>query len=176
MWFRRRRWSEDIDRMDIEPVPDGTAELMAPEDDAAATGLPAVRAERALLALAVHAEQLDGRLARIEARMDAADAEAAATAEAQALENATHDELLEVRLHSARVAAELSRVSVELQGRIDDLAVQIPPAVDEDRHQQRARVFAETILDLSDRLHTGDVDLRDTREIDLRDDPGRAAS
>jgi hypothetical protein len=175
MWFRRRR-SESIDRVDIRPLPDGAPELAAPRSDAPAGALPAMRAERALLTLAVHAEQLDSRLARIEARMDAADTAAAATAEAQALENATHDELLEVRLHSARVAAELSRVSVELQGRIDDLAVQIPPVVDEDRRQQRARVFAESVLDLSDRLHIRDIDLRDTREIDLRDDPGRAAS
>lgn len=121
-------------------------------------GLPAVRAERALVALAVHAQQLDDRLGHIEHRLDNL---------AQAdlgLEIATQDDLLEVRLHSARVSAELTRVAVDLQARIDDLAVQMPAVVAEDRRLQRARTLAETIIDLSDSL--------DTRPVDLSDEPG----
>lgn len=117
-------------------------------------GLPAVRAERALVALAVHAQQLDGRLERMEQRLD----ELAASD--PGLELPTHDDLLEVRLHSARVSAELARVAVEMQARIDDLAVRMPAVVAEDRRQQRARTLAETIIDLSDSLDTGAIDLR----------------
>lgn len=110
------------------------------------------------MALAIHAHQLDDRLARVELRLDelgSADL---------GLENPTHHDVLEVRLHSARVAAELARVAVELQARIDDLAVQMPTVVTEDRRNQRARTLASTILELSDSL--------DTTPIDLRDKPG----
>jgi hypothetical protein len=113
--------------------------------------LPAVRMERALVALAVHAQQLDDRLARMETRLTAL-AEVDVTVP-------TNDDLLEVRLHSARVSAELSRAVVELQGRIDDLAVQIPPMIAESKRQERARTLAESILDLSDSLDTAPVDL-----------------
>lgn len=127
--------------------------VVAPEPIPA--GLPAVRSERVLVALAVHAQQLDDRLARMEARLDEL-----AHAEPD-LDVPTHDDLLEVRLHSARVSAELARSTVELQARIDDLAVQMPAVVAEDRRQQRARTLAESIIDLSDSLDTGPIDLRD---------------
>lgn len=117
-------------------------------------GLPAVRAERVLVALAVHAQQLDDRLERMERRLDCL------AATDLTLELPTHDDLLEVRLHSARVSAELARVAVEMQSRIDDLAVRMPAVVAEDRRQQRARTLAETIIDLSDSLDTGPIDLR----------------
>lgn len=105
------------------------------------------------MALAVHAQQLDDRLARMESRLDElAGADVA-------LDGPTHDDLLEVRLHSARVSAELTRVAVELQARIDDLSVQMPAVVAEDRRLQRARTLAETIIDLSDALDTTPIDL-----------------
>jgi hypothetical protein len=122
--------------------------------DAPSAGLPAVRAERVLVALAVHAQQLDDRLARIEHRLDERSAE-----DGRYLDVPTQDDLLEVRLHSARVSAELTRVAVELEARIDDLAVQMPSVVAEDRRLQRARTLAETIIDLSDSLDTSPVDL-----------------
>lgn len=121
-------------------------------------GLPAVRSERVVVALAVHAQQLDDRLARMEHRLDEL-----ASADF-GLEVPTHDDLLEVRLHSARVSAELTRVAVDLAARIDDLAVQMPAVVAEDRRLQRARTLAETIIDLSDSL--------DTMPVDLADEPG----
>jgi hypothetical protein len=129
-------------------------------------GLPAVRADRVLVALAVHAQQLDDRLARVEHGLATrvADLEARVEAslpdEQQLLEVATQDDLLAVQLHSARVSAELSRVAVELQARIDDLAVQMPAVVTEDRRLQRARTLAESILDLSDSCDTMPGDLR----------------
>jgi hypothetical protein len=118
-------------------------------------GLPAVRAERVIMALAVHAQQIDDRLARMEQRLDGL-AEQDPT-----LDLPTHEDLMAVRVHSARVAAEVARVTVEMQGRIDDLAVQMPTVVAESRTQERARTLAETIIDLSDSLDTGPIDLRD---------------
>jgi hypothetical protein len=115
-----------------------------------------------LVALAVHSQQLDDRLARMEMRLDEL-AGADLT-----LELPTHDDLLEVRLHSARLSAEVARVTVELQARIDDLAVRMPVVVAESRRQERARTLAETILDLSDALDTGPVD--------LSNDPGEWAA
>jgi hypothetical protein len=115
--------------------------------------LPALRTERALVALAIHSQQLDERLTRMEHRI-----EELGSSDAH-LEVPTQDDLLEVRLHSARVSAELTRVAIELQSRIDDLAVRMPAVVAEDRRQRRARTLAETIIDLSDSMDTAPVDL-----------------
>lgn len=125
-------------------------------------GLPVLRTERALVALAIHSQQLDERLARMEHRLD----ELASTD--VTFDLPTHDDLLEVRLHSARVSAELTQVAVELQARIDDLAVRMPAVVAEDRRQRRARTLAETIIDLSDSM--------DTTPLDLGEEPGEWAA
>src|SRR3982751_594836 len=56
----------------------------------------APRVERALVAIASHAEQLDGRILRLEHQLEDA-----------TVHLPTQEDLLEVRMHSARVAAEL---------------------------------------------------------------------
>src|SRR6059058_4362421 len=106
---------------------------------------PAPRMERALVTLAVHAQQLDDRLDRIERRLDA-------TVDA-ALDAPTHDDVLEVRLHSARVAAELARVTVELRAEIEQ-ARSLAAAAQPTPYDRRVRAVAETIVDLSDRMDT----------------------
>jgi len=95
------------------------------------------RVERALVAIASHAEQLDGRILRLERQL--ADA---------AVHLPTHEDLLEVRMHSAKVAAELARVTVELRAEIEDRVA--ASAVKE----SRLRTLAESIADLSDALDT----------------------
>ena len=97
----------------------------------------APRVERALVAIASHAEQLDGRILRLERRLEDA-----------TLDAPTHEDLLEVRMHSARVAAELARVTVELRAEIDERVA--ASAVKE----SRLRTLAESIADLSDALDT----------------------
>lgn len=95
--------------------------------------------ERVLVALAVQAAQLDHRLERLERRVDdAAD---------NRLERATYADLLDVRVHAAKVAAELARVTVELRAEIDRRTT--PTWRD-----RRAQTLAETIIDLSDSLDT----------------------
>src|SRR3954447_16572100 len=97
----------------------------------------APRVERALVAIASHAAQLDGRLLQLERRVEDA-----------AVATPTQEDLLEVRVHSARVAAELARVTVELRAEIDDKVA--ASAVKE----SRLRTLAESIADLSDSLDT----------------------
>ena len=60
----------------------------------------------------------------------------------------TQEDLLEVRMHSAKVAAELARVTVELKAEIEDRVA--ASAVKE----SRLRTLAESIADLSDSLDT----------------------
>ena len=97
----------------------------------------APRVELALVAIASHAEQLDGRILRLERRLEDA-----------SLDAPTHEDLLEVRVHSAKVAAELARVTVELRAEIDERVA--ASAVKE----SRLRTLAESIADLSDALDT----------------------
>ena len=135
---------------------------LRPRPSVPPAAVPALRTERALVALAIHSQQLDDRLARMEHRIEEL------TSEERDIELPTQDDLLEVRLHSARVSAELTQVAVELQARIDDLAVRMPAVVAEDRRQRRARTLAETIIDLSDSL--------DTTPMDLDAEPGEWAA
>ncbi len=89
------------------------------------------------MAIATHAEQLDGRILRLERRIEEA-----------AVDTPTHEDLLEVRIHSAKVAAELARVTIELRAEIEDKVA--ASAVKE----SRLRTLAESIADLSDALDT----------------------
>jgi hypothetical protein len=99
----------------------------------------AARLERVLVALAVQGAQLDHRLERLERRVD--------DAVDNSLEHATYADLLEVRVHAAKVAADLARVTVELRSEIDQ---HTPPTA----RDRRAQTLAETIIDLSDSLDT----------------------
>ena len=84
-----------------------------------------------LVALAVHAQQIDDRL----------EARAADRGPRRQLTLAlpTHDDLIAVRTYSARLSAEMAQITVEIQGRIDELTVQMPAVVSESRRQERAR-------------------------------------
>jgi hypothetical protein len=109
--------------------------------------VPAPKVERALVALAVHAQQLDDRLDRLERRLDS-------TIDAT-LDAPTHDDVLEVRLHSAKVAAELARITVELRAEMEDRITRFQPKPQPPTaRERRIQTTAETILDLSDRLDT----------------------
>jgi hypothetical protein len=106
--------------------------------------LPVLRAERAMLTLAVHAQQLDLRVSRLEQRVDESDS--------QSLELPSLDDVLDVRVHSARLAAELSRVTVELRAEIDQLTAALARTGDQAplHHADRARALTDEIIDLSD--------------------------
>jgi hypothetical protein len=73
-----------------------------------------LRDEKIILTLVVQTQQLNDRLTRLEDRFDASQREAHAQPDQQ--------DLLELRMHSARLAAELSRVTIELRAEINELA------------------------------------------------------
>jgi hypothetical protein len=129
---------------------------------AATSTLPAVRVEQALVTLAVHTQQIDTRVASMEARMAACEALAADLP--PLLDLPTHDDLLDLRVHTAKMAAELSRVTINIQARIDDVKTSqrhaIADAIAAQGPDQRAVELAASIIDLSDGLDTGRVDLR----------------
>jgi uncharacterized coiled-coil protein SlyX len=116
--------------------------------------VPSPRVERALIAIAMQTQRLDDRLDRLERRL----ADQVETTDSLP----THEDVMDVRVHSARVAAELARVAVELRAEIEHrLAEARPPQSARDR---RLALLAETIIDLSDGIDT------------LPSDVGRAAS
>jgi uncharacterized protein YceH (UPF0502 family) len=117
--------------------------------------VPVERTERALVALAFQAQQLGNRVDRLESRLE--------RAEDATLDLPTHDDVLEVRLHSARVAAELARVAVELRAEIERAitAAQATAPHTSTPRERRVLELAETVIDLSDRLDTLPADLLD---------------
>ena len=80
---------------------------------AAGSGL-AQRDEKILVMLAMQTQQINDRLTRLEDRFEASLRDSMAQPDQQ--------DLLEVRLNSARLAAELSRVTIELRAEINELA------------------------------------------------------
>jgi hypothetical protein len=137
----------------VAHVADGAHEAGA---TATSTSLVAVpRVERALVALAVQTQRLDQRLDEL--------TRAVAECRDATLDLPTHEDVLEVRLHSARVAAELARVTVELQSEIDKRTTPTP-------RERRLQNLAEVIIDLSDALDTQRIDTQptDTQPTDLR--------
>ena len=114
------------------------------------------------MTLAVHTQQIDTRLASMEARMAACEALAAELP--PLLDLPTHDDLLDLRVHTAKIAAELSRVSINMQARIDDVKTAHRRAIDDaiaaQTRDHRAVELAASIIELSDGLDTGPIDLR----------------
>ena len=103
-----------------------------------------------MVSLAVHAQQLDGRLDRIERRIEEVDG--------NKLDHPLHDDVLEVRVHSAKVAAELARVTVELRAEIERVEL-ISQQAHESPRDKRILTLAEQVLDLSDAIDTRPTDL-----------------
>ena len=96
MALRRRRDRSNGGRVSVAPTPTHT------------------NAEDLVFGLLRQTQQLNDRLSRLEERFEA-NLKASLT-------QADSNDLIELRLHSARLAAELSRVTVELRAEIDDLA------------------------------------------------------
>lgn len=91
-----------------------------------------LRDEKIIIMLAVQVQQINDRLTRLEDRFE--------TSLRDSMSQPDQQDLLELRLHSARLAAELSRVAMELRSEINDLA------------QSRGEVLDLTVVD--------DLDLR----------------
>jgi hypothetical protein len=113
-WFRRRTTSETPEAAEAGPVADSPA----PEPGVAlvpmVSGQSLERTERALKMLATQSAQLHGQVVQLEHRVDAL-----ADALLDRMDVPSNGDLLEARMHSARVAAELSRLEVNLAARLD---------------------------------------------------------
>lgn len=104
------------------------------------------RLEKVVTALAIYAQQLDDRLHHLERSIAACHDTTASLPDQQ--------DLLDVQLHSARVAADVARLRVELWAELDN---RLHP----DPRTARVHALAETIIDLSDGFDTSAADLGD---------------
>jgi hypothetical protein len=94
--LRRRRKQTNSQRVSVAPTPTHST------------------TEDLVFGLLRQTQQLNDRLSRLEERFEAS--------VKAALSQADSNDLIELRLHSARLAAELSRVTVELRAEIDEMS------------------------------------------------------
>lgn len=115
-WFRRRSTPHTSAPVDTEVtlVVDERARVPGHDLVPMVSGQSLERTERALKMLATQSAQLHGQVVQLESRVDAL-----ADALLDRLDVPSNDDLLEARMHSARVAAELSRLEVNLAARLD---------------------------------------------------------
>jgi hypothetical protein len=121
-----------------------------------------LRDEKILLTLVVQTQQINDRLTRLEDRVDASIRDA--------MEQPDQQDLLELRMHSARLAAELSRVTVELRAEINELAAGLSGATGADDILRPGHGDDEPY----DRAPADPDDAEPV--IDLRDETGRAST
>ncbi|MEJ7764690.1 MAG: hypothetical protein WKF86_04270 [Acidimicrobiales bacterium] len=151
MRFRRRRQAvlsapstDEVDAVRI--LPPSTATVVATS--------PALLVERYVAALAFHNAQLEERIGRLERR--------SADREDAHLDLPTNTDLLEVRLHSARVSADLGRLALELRTEVAEIkdetdraakvAVRAVSAAETAQDPERLVELAEELLELADAL------------------------
>jgi hypothetical protein len=112
-WFRRSRPSTDIEAAGAPrhlPVPVATAPALA-------------RTERALELLAGQTAQLHAWMIELEHRVDGM-----ARALLEEMERPTYEDVMAARVHSAKTAAELARLEVNLSARLDALRTELAAA------------------------------------------------
>jgi len=115
---------------------------------------PALRVERYVAALAFHNAQLEDRISQLERR--------SADREDAHLDLPNNTDLLEVRLHSARVSADLGRLALELRTEVAEIkdeadraakaAVRAVSAAAKAQDPERLVQLAEELLELADAL------------------------
>jgi hypothetical protein len=109
-WFRRSRTEAPSASPPDTSTPTDPRLLPVP----VATAPALARTERALQMLAAQSAQLHASVVHLEHRVDAM-----ASALLDQMERPSYDDLLATRLHSAKVAAELSRLEVNLAARLE---------------------------------------------------------
>ena len=123
------------------------------------SGLPAIRLERAIVALASHAAQLSDRIDRLERRVEEAEDTAFAAlapggleslarrVEDLTLEAVAVEEVLELRLSTTRLSSELTRLGIELRTELDRLST---ATLEQDDRTRRLEAMATGVLDLTE--------------------------
>jgi hypothetical protein len=111
-----------------------------------------LRDEKILLTLVVQTQQINDRLTRLEDRFERSIRDA--------FDQPDQQDLLELRVHSARLAAELSRVTIELRAEINELAAGLSGATGADEIAPAA--FTDRLA--ADHDDEPLIDLRETEE------------
>lgn len=107
-WFRRSRSASTTD----------AGPSLVPAAIVSAASI--ARTERALQMLASQSAQLHSSIVRLEHRVDAM-----STSMLERIDGPSYQDMVRARLETAKVAAELSRLEVNLACRIDDLRAQV---------------------------------------------------
>lgn len=156
------RWGMAAARTACEPAVDDERERAGDagpvEVVPAWTGdhLPAVRFERAVLAVAARTEVLGAALERLRDRLDELDD--------RFVDVVTHEDLVEIESRRARLAAEVSRVSVELKAEMDRRLSEVARAL---AHPGRRAPSVD---------HRGTLDLADAKRVEIHLDHLEEAS
>ena len=122
-WFRRARPTPPDPAVDDGPRGDEHALVAVPP-----TSPDLVRTERALQLLATQSAQLHASIVHLEQRVDAM-----TDTLADQVDRPSHDDVAEARRHTTRVAAELSRLEINVAARIDAVrsdVVGVPSEID----------------------------------------------
>lgn len=112
-WFRRSRTSTEIEAVDGSrhlPVPVATAPALA-------------RTERALELLADQSAQLHTWMIELEHRVDGL-----SRALLEEMERPSYEDVMAARVHSAKTAAELARLEVNIAARLDSIRAELAAA------------------------------------------------
>ena len=112
-WIRRSRPSTDIAAVDATrhlPVPVATAPALA-------------RTERALELIAAQSAQLHSWVVELEHRVDGL-----SRALLEEMERPSYEDVMAARVHSARTAAELARLEVNISARLDAIRAELAAA------------------------------------------------
>jgi len=112
MWFRRRQRAALAASRQPEEG-EGVRIIGSVSPSLVAATPPALRVERYVVALAFHAAQLEDRIGQLERE--------AAEQTDRHLELPNHTDLLDVRLHSSRVSADLGRLALELRSEVAEI-------------------------------------------------------
>lgn len=115
----------------------------------ASVGLPAVRFERAVMAVAARTEVLASAVSRLYERIEDIDD--------RFVDVVTHEDLMELESRRARLAAEVARVSVELKGEMDRRISELGRAVAQPGLARRSASVD----------HLGPLDLADAKRVEI---------
>lgn len=107
--------------------------MATPRDEHALVPVPPsspelVRTERALQMLATQSAQLHASIVQLEHRVDAM-----SETLLDQIDRPSYEDMIEARLHTAKVAAELSRLEINIAARIDAVradVLQVPAEID----------------------------------------------
>lgn len=118
----------------------------------------APKLEQAVITLAVHAQQIDTRLDRLEDAIGR-------LADRTILSNTELEELLDVRVQSARTAANMMRLSDELHEELAQLAAKVNEMGDNKASRNRMVDLAKQIIDLSDSYNESPTEIVESGKL-----------